>query len=68
MVVNMINIITMTFVKKDCSLRRKKSYYSEAMAGSAQVILLQKRYILPKEIKTVFTNCKFNKDHTTLLA
>ena len=68
-VVNMINIITLTFVKKDCSLRRKKSYHSEAMAGSAQVNSAAKTlYILPKEIKTVFTNCKFNEDHTTLLA
>jgi len=68
-VVNMINIITLTFVKKDCSLRRKKSYHSEAMAGSVQVNSAAKTlYILPKEIKTDFTNCKFNEDHTTLLA
>jgi len=69
MVVNMINIITLPFVKKDCSLRRKKSYHSEAMAGSVQVNSAAKTlYILPKEIKTDFTNCKFNEDHTTLLA
>jgi len=37
MVVNILNIITMTFVKTDYSLSRKTSYPSEAMASSAQV-------------------------------